>query len=113
MSAFFCFVPRFDSGMERATFQPFCYEQNGQNALNKIQDGGGRHERGKSLPQKDEWLEGYNEERKVEEEKRRKTQEQRHQEILAVLNNNGGRSENLENMIPLTIECLATYHFLF
>ena len=34
-----------------------------------------------------EWLEFYNQERKVEEEKRRKTQEQHHQENLSVLSN--------------------------
>ena len=34
-----------------------------------------------------EWLEDYNQERKVEEEKRRKTQEQHHQENLSVLSN--------------------------
>ena len=34
-----------------------------------------------------EWLEVYNQERKVEEEKRRKTQEQHHQENLSVLSN--------------------------
>ena len=34
-----------------------------------------------------EWLEVYNQERKVEEEKRRNTQEQHHQEKLSVLSN--------------------------
>ena len=34
-----------------------------------------------------EWLEVYNQERKVEEEKRRKTQEQHHQDNLSVLSN--------------------------
>ena len=34
-----------------------------------------------------QWLEGYNEERKVEDEKRRKAQEQQHKENLSVLSN--------------------------